>query len=90
MNTKIKPMRDTMPTVAAVIDDLRAAFGADAINPAIKGGMAGVPTFYARENGHEVGTPLDLGGRVVVCGADMVIHPISKEDIARGNKAYRP
>ena len=73
MNAPAKPLRETMPTVAAIIDDLRAAFGADAINPSIKGGMAGVPTFYARENGHEVGTPLDLMGRKVVSGVDMVL-----------------
>lgn len=73
MNAPAKPLRETMPTVAAIIDDLRDAFGADVINPSIKGGMAGVPTFYARENGHEVGTPLDLMGRKVVSGVDMVL-----------------
>lgn len=56
MSAPAKSMRETMPTVAAIIDELREAFGADAINPSIKGGMNGVPTFYARENGYEVGT----------------------------------
>ena len=79
MNAPAKPLRETMPTVAAIIDDLRDAFGADVINPSIKGGMAGVPTFYARENGQEIGTPLDLAGRKVVGGEDMVISRPAKE-----------
>ena len=79
MNAPAKPLRETMPTVAAIIDDLRDAFGAEDINPSIKGGMAGVPTFYARENGHEIGTPLDLAGRKVVGGEDMVINRPAKE-----------
>lgn len=89
MNAPAKPLRETMPTVAAIIDDLRAAFGADVINPSIKGGMAGVPTFYARENGHEIGTPLDLTGRVIVRGDEMIINPLSQEDIERANRNRR-
>lgn len=89
MNAPAKPLRETMPTVAAIIDDIRAAFGADAINPSIKGGMSGVPTFYARENGLEVGTPLDLSGHKVISGEDMVINPITKEEIERANRNSR-
>ena len=51
-----KPHRTDMPTVAAWIDDLRQAFGADEINVAIRQGQAGEPAFYAIENGHEIGT----------------------------------
>lgn len=80
MTAPAKPLRETMPTVAAIIDDLRDAFGADVINPSIKGGMAGVPTFYARENGQEIGTPLDLTGRSVVRGEDMVVIRPKKEE----------
>jgi hypothetical protein len=47
-----------MPTVAAWIDQLRDAFGSDVIHNAIRAGQAGEPTFYASENGHELGTPL--------------------------------
>ncbi len=89
MNAPAKPLRETMPTVAAIIDDLRAAFGPDAINPSIKGGMAGVPTFYASEKGHEVGTPLDLSGCTIVGGEEMVIHPLSQEDLERENRKHR-
>lgn len=51
-------MRQAMPTVAGWIDNLRAAFGADMIDAAIRAGIAGQDTFHARENGHEVGTPI--------------------------------
>lgn len=53
-----KPMRQAMPTVAGWIDNLRAAFGADMIDAAIRAGIAGQHTFHAREGGHEVGTPI--------------------------------
>lgn len=50
-------LRAEMPTVAAWIDQLREAFGADQVNPSIKAGINGQPTFWAKENGQEVGTP---------------------------------
>lgn len=51
-------MRDQMPETAAFIDSLRSAFGEASINEQIRKGLNGEPTFYARENGHELGTPL--------------------------------
>lgn len=54
-------MRDEMPAVAALIDSLRAAFGAAQIDAQIRLGMRGEPTFYASENGHIVGTMLERG-----------------------------
>lgn len=53
-----KPLRHAMPTVAGWIDELRAAFGTEMIDAAIRAGIDGQPTFHARENGHEVGTPI--------------------------------
>lgn len=50
-----KPLRSAMPQVAAFIDDLRAAFGAPGIDAAIKGGLQGRGTFWAREGGQEIG-----------------------------------
>lgn len=45
---------------AAFIDDLRAAFGREEIDFAIRRGMGGKPGwFHARECGHEVGTPFE-------------------------------
>jgi hypothetical protein len=59
-----KPLRDTMPATAAWIDDLREAFGKEAIDPPIRAGMAGRPCFRAVENGIEIGVPLfDSTGR---------------------------
>ena len=49
-------LRETMPTVAGWIDELRDAFGADDINASIRAGLQGQPTFYASEGGIEVGT----------------------------------
>ena len=60
-----KPLRQTMPTVAAWVDELRAAFGADAINPAIRNGAAGGSYFYAEENGHAIGCEAIPGGQGV-------------------------
>lgn len=51
-----KPLRESMPQVAAFIDELREAFGAEEINAQIKLGMQGAQTFHASENGIEVGT----------------------------------
>jgi len=53
-----KPLRQAMPTVAAWIDALRDAFGAEEINAAIKAGIDGQPTFYAAEGGQQIGTKL--------------------------------
>lgn len=56
-----KPLRQAMPTVAAWIDELRAAFGAESINPAIRNGMAGGTQFFAQENGHTLGRDVRPG-----------------------------
>lgn len=66
-----KPLRQTMPTVAAWIDELRDAFGTDMVNDAIRAGMDGQPTFFARENGHEVGTRAPYSADRSVSGADV-------------------
>ena len=54
-------LKDEMPQTAAWIAELRAVFGATpedlaAFNRQIKAGIEGQPTFWARENGREVGT----------------------------------
>ena len=54
---KSKPLRQTMPTVAGWIDQMRDAFGPEMINSAIRAGIDGQPTFVARENGQVIGTP---------------------------------
>lgn len=49
-------LRESMPLVAAFIDELREALGTEEINAQIKLGMQGAQTFHASENGIEVGT----------------------------------
>lgn len=76
---KAKPMRLAMPAVAAWIDQLRDAFGAESINAAIKAGIDGQPTFYASENGIEVGTPLPDVSNKAVSLAETRVGPWNKE-----------
>ena len=42
-----KPLRQAMPFTASIIDV-----------QAVRAGLDGQPTFHAKENGHEVGTPI--------------------------------
>jgi hypothetical protein len=49
-------LRETMPDTAAFIDEMREVFGAAEINASIRGGLDGQPTFWACENGVEIGT----------------------------------
>lgn len=44
-----------MPQTAEWIDGLRAAFGAEEIDAAIREGLKGQGGFYAAEGGHELG-----------------------------------
>lgn len=62
-------MRSAMPATAAWIDQLRDAFGAQAIDTAIRQGMDGLPTFHAAEAGHEIGTRF-------VPKFEAVVHPV--------------
>ena len=62
-----KPLRQTMPTVAAWIDTLRDAFGPEMINAAIRSGLDGQPTFHAKENGQSIGTPWPAEKNATAC-----------------------
>ena len=73
MSQKPANLRTAMPQVTAWIDDLRAAFGAEAINAQIRAGMSGLPTFHATEAGHSVGTPAPMRG-TEISAAQMVLH----------------
>lgn len=75
-------LRDAMPTTAAIIDDLRSAFGADEINAAIRDGMQGGERFYACEAGLEIGRRVELGG-YVLSGSDMVLQLPERKKVAR-------
>lgn len=83
-NIMAKPLRDTMPTVSGFIDDMRDAFGAAEINASIRAGMEGQPTFYACENGVEVGAKDTRPG---IRLTDMVIDaPGAIVAVGRGRK----
>lgn len=77
MSAKRANLRAEMPAVTAWIDSLRAEFGAEAINGIIRGGMAGLPGFYAAENGHEVGTR-PTAPLAQISAAQMVIGPLAR------------
>ena len=58
-------MREAMPTVAAFVDEMRKAFGADQVDPSIRAGMCGEPNkFWANEAGVELGTQFDRAAGV--------------------------
>lgn len=67
-----KPLRQRMPLVTAWIDNMRAAFGTDCVDNAIRGGMAGLPAFWASEDGSEVGSR-DVRPVVAVSAREMVL-----------------
>jgi hypothetical protein len=56
-------LRDRMPFAAAVLDDLRAAFGQAEVDAVIAAGMRGEAVFHAAEAGLSIGTPLPAGLR---------------------------
>lgn len=72
-----KPLRAAMPTVTGWIDGLREAFGADQIDPSIRAGIDGQPTFWARENGCEVGTQAAPAGDRAISLADVHLGPLN-------------
>ena len=72
-----KPLRQKMPTVAAFIDDLRAAFGEEIIHNIIRAGLQGQPVFHASENGRQIGTPLPSAAGKSVSMADIDLRSFS-------------
>lgn len=88
MTTRPRSLRETMPLVTAFIDDLREIFGKDDINATIKAGMAGVPGFWARENGNEVGTRYHERG-TEISAAQMVIIPPEKKEPSHADRNPR-
>lgn len=74
-----KPLRHAMPTVAAWIDELRDAFGAEGINAAIRNGVHGGTHFYAHENGQCIGSEGAPTG-VAICTDRMVLRKAGEAD----------
>ena len=54
-------LRQEMPRIAAMIDDLRRELGLLPVDRQIRRALRGEAVFYARENGREIGTPLRRG-----------------------------
>lgn len=72
-----KTLRQAMPDITGFIDRLRDAFGPGLINPSIRSGIDGQPTFYARENGHEIGTPIPYDAAKAVSLSDIDLRPFN-------------
>lgn len=66
-------LRADMPLVTEFIDAVREVFGRAAVDAAIRAGLEGQPTFWARENGFEVGVRAPDTGVPV---SQMVIGPL--------------
>jgi hypothetical protein len=49
-------LREQMPVISEWVDSLREAFGKASIDGQIRKGISGEPTFWASENGIEIGT----------------------------------
>jgi hypothetical protein len=56
-------MRDAMPGCAALVDDLRAAFGVAEVDQWIRDGLRD-GTFHAVEGNHQIGKPQPRDGYV--------------------------
>lgn len=73
-------MRDKMPTVAAFVDALREAFGKEEIDAAIRRGLRSDckpwERFFAKEDGHTLGSAYVPDPGKVVSTADMSIGPV--------------
>lgn len=54
-------LRQEMPIVASMIDDLRRRHGLLPVDRQIRRSLRGEPVFYAQENGSHIGTPQKRG-----------------------------
>ena len=52
---------ETMPETTRMVAEMRATFGADMVNAAIRAAKDGQPTFWASENGIELGVKAERG-----------------------------
>lgn len=75
-------LREQMPQCAAFLDDLRQAFGKAEVDQMIREGLAN-GTFYAAENGYEVGRPPEPRNWVVPYVPPPVAEPVSAPGRAR-------
>lgn len=83
-------LREQMPTVTGFIDALREAFGKDMIDRQIRLGMKGEPAFWATENGHEIGTRVDLGTRCEVTWDPVTGRAVAREKSWKEEGRHEP
>ncbi len=76
----LKPLRLAMPLTTAWLDALRAVFGEEGINAAIRAGMAGYAGFWASEGGHEVGTRPAEPTNAITAAQMVIVKPKPKEN----------
>jgi hypothetical protein len=85
-------LRETMPICAAFIDDLREAFGKDAIDGVIRRGLAKdcepALRFYAAEGGYEIGQRCPPG-RGITAAKMVLIPPEKSADVKKSARAGR-
>ncbi len=90
MGAARKPLRAAMPIVAAWVDEMRDAFGADIINAAIRNGMAGGCDFYASENGYVIGYPPPAAGMTLnadqLLSNSRAVQPILRQELKARNE----
>lgn len=72
-----KPLRLAMPWTAAIIDDFRAEFPEAGIEKSVRAGLDGQPTFWARENGNEIGTRAPYSAERAVKLSDIQVGPFN-------------
>lgn len=71
-----RSLRAEMPLVTEFIDAVRAVFGRQVVDSAIRSGLDGQPTFWAMENGLEIGTPMPDTGLTL---SQIVIGPLRQK-----------
>ena len=72
-----KPLRQTMPFATSIIDDFRANWPESGIVEAVRAGIAGQPTFWAKENSQEIGTRAPHSADRAVSLSDTIIGPMN-------------
>ena len=66
-----------MPYTTSIIDDFRENYPEAGVVEVVKAGIAGQPAFHARENGHDIGTPLPCCDGKGVSMADIDLRPFN-------------
>ena len=72
-----KPLRQATPWVTSIIDDFRDNWPESGIVESVKAGIDGQPTFWAKENGQEIGTRAPHVAERAVALSDTIIGPLN-------------